>query len=97
MKLLMLLLIPLWLIGCGEAGEKYVTYGWVVERGDRTPDQIQRDFNAMGQHGWKWAADDDLEKSGYYVYFIKRMRPSEARNHRGATWKAMNNRLDAPK
>jgi len=91
LQLLVLLLIPLSLIGCEEDGKRYE---WVVERGNRSSDEIQRDFNTMGQYGWGWVEDDDLEESGYYIYFGIVLKPSKAQPVLDATAKAMNLNLD---
>ena len=54
------------------------TYSWVVEREKRSGEDVQSDFDTLAAHGFRPTYDDDLEKSGHYVYFERWMKPSQA-------------------
>ena len=55
-------------------------YKWVVERGDRNTQEIQADYDYFGSRGWSVWTDGNLEESGHYVYFVKRMTSAEAKH-----------------
>lgn len=80
-------------VGCDMPQE----YKWVIERGDRPAEEIQRDFNTMGIHGWLWMEDNDLESSGHYVYFSKTIKESESLYYLHALARDLNAHLDTAK
>lgn len=60
-------------VGCDDIIQR----DWVIERQGRQSREVQRDFDIMATQGWRVNHDDDLEKSGHYVYFYRLMRESE--------------------
>lgn len=74
MKAFLVIFALLAIVGC-EAERRYE---WVVERHGRPAADIQADFDTLGKYGWQADDDDDLETSGFYVYFVKIMTPSHA-------------------
>ena len=69
LKLLAILTLGLGLAGCNEITDPVVPHHWVVERHGRSPSEIQADYDALARNGWWAEEDDDLQKSGHYVYF----------------------------
>lgn len=89
MKAFSLLLLAL-AVGCNPAPEDcWRKYDWVVERGNRSGKDVQADFDALARNGWTVAWDDDLEKSGHYVYFERNMTPRESVEILAATQAAL--------
>lgn len=88
MKILALLGLLAILTGCEEDPEQY---RWVVDRSGNQPAEIQRRLNVMGRYEFRYDPDDDLEKSGHYVYFYRYMRPSAA----AGVLKAVKDEMDA--
>jgi hypothetical protein len=84
MKILMVAFLILALVGCGPNDEAR-QYDWVVERHGRPAADIQSDFDGMARNGWKVNDDNDLERTGFYVYFYQYLRPSVAQSVLQAT------------
>ena len=77
LKLLAILTLTLGLAGCNEITDPVVPHYWVVERHGRSPSEIQADYDALARNSWWAEEDDDLQKSGHYVYFATRFQRSK--------------------
>lgn len=78
MKSLLLALVILFTVGCGEESTTSRSYKWIVNVKGRVPDQVQADLNTFAVRGWYPTYDDDLEASGHYIYMTKYMSSAEA-------------------
>lgn len=79
MKILCGLVLAVALVGCDlSSSDDYRPYEWVIDRRDVPSDELQRRLNILGQYGFRWNEDDDLEASGHYLYFSQNIRPSVA-------------------
>ena len=76
--LVLMLIGMIWFTLSIATAEHSQSYQWVVEREKRSGEQVQADFDTLAAHGFRPTYDDDLEKSGHFVYFERYMKPSEA-------------------